>query len=242
MKPFTDDKRSPLSGWFEYSKKLQWRRTTTIPSSGSAVPDFASIIKKLKDNFNNRPTTTTIGGCCINDESLEKWLVPKQGQPSATEWLVPRVDQRSGVTAKWLVTSDRMVTTPPSDDAVTMVTTPPSDEAVSRGFDAIARSDDSLWLARSASDEGLLSKQHSHFSTDMSPWLLQSSSNENETIPSIALPDLQQDYSKWLKPMMEVQPWLTTTTLPSKENDISNWLQGHNWSDRLNEQWLLPRG
>ena len=225
----TDDKRNLMSGWFEYSKKLQWRRTATIPSSESVVPDFASIIKKLKDDFNNCPTTNTTGGCHFDDESLEKWLVPREVQQSTAEWVVPRVDQQSGVTAEWLVTSDRMATTASGD-------------GVTRGFDAIARSDGSMWLAHSASDDGLMSEHHSHFTCDTSPWLLQSSSTDNEAIPSMTLPALEQDYSKWLRPVMGVQPWLTTSKLPGKENDISNWLQGHNWSDRLNEQWLLPRG
>ena len=197
------DKQSPLSGWFEHSKKLQWRRTTPGPSSESAVPDFTSVVKKMKDDFNSHGRH-----CNVDDE----------------QWLVPRGAQQQ---SEWLMTSNKMVT---------------PGEAVTRGFDAIARSDSSLWLPRSSSDDGLLSEHHDHFIADTSPWLLQSSSStERQARPSVTPLALEQDYSEWLKPVMEVeqcQPWLSITS--SKEDDVSNWLQAHH--DQCNEQWLLPRG
>ena len=202
------DEQSPLSGWFEYSKKLQWRRTATIPSSEPAVPDFTSVIKKMKDDFNNHT-----GHYHIDNGSLEKWLVPRGAQQQS----------------EWLVTSNKMDT---------------PGEAVTRGFDAIVRSDSSLWLLHSTSNDGLLSEHHGHFIADASPWLLQSSSTERQARPSMTSVASEQDYSEWLNPVMEVekcQPWLITT-IPIKEDDVSNWLQGHNWSDQCNEQWLSPRG
>lgn len=222
---FSDNKQNPLNGWFEYSKKLNWRRTATpLLSSEAAVPDFASIIKKMKDDFTHRVTSTR--GHHVADKSYENWLVPRVEKQ-------PDVAVVSAVSSEWLLASDRAT---------------PSDDAVTRGFNAIASSDSSLWLLHSSSDDGVISECHDHFIANTSPWLLQSSSTKTEDRLSMTSP-LEQDYSEWLNPVKEVenyQPWLTAGTYKSqssKEDDISNWLhQGYSWSDQANEQWLLPKG
>ena len=222
---------NPLNGWFEYSKKLQWRRTTTALSSKPAVPDYASIIKKLKDDFINKSLASVAHPINVPDESYKKWLLPQPDKhpdaPAAT------------ISTKWLSTSATL-----SDDAVIMAT--PSADAVTKGFNAIANSDSSSWLLHSSFDDRILSEDHGYFNADTSPWLLRSSSEEDK-LPMVVPPE--QDYNEWLNPVKEIekyQTWLTAETYekqPSTEDDVSNWLdQGYSWTDHSNVQWLLPRG
>lgn len=227
VKSFSDNKQNPLSGWYEYSKKLQWRHTPTISpatSEGAAVPDFASIIRKMKDDFTNH--VNSAGVCLVTNELYEKWLVPR----------VEKQPEVAAVSSKWLITSERIT---PSDDAVT---------AVTKGFNSIASTDTSMWLLHSSSDDGMLSESHDHFIGDTSPWLLQSPSVEKQDKLSMTVAQ-EQDYSEWLNPVKELencQTWLTATTdnsQPTEVDDVSNWLyQGYSWSDQSNEQWLLPSG
>ena len=219
MKSFPESNPRPLNGWFEYSKKLQWRHTAPALSSEPTVPDFASIIKKLKDDFTlacypvARPMSAP-------DKSYKKWLAPQADkQPDVVATTV------TNISTEWCSYVG-------------------SADAVTRGFTTIASSDNSLWLI--SSDDGILSEKH--FNADTSSWLLQSSLAVEEDKLSTAVP-LEQDYNEWLNPVKEAknyQTWLTAGThekQPSKEDDVSNWLhQGYSWIDHSNMQWLLPRG
>lgn len=228
MKSFSESNTSPLSGWFEYSKKLQWKRNTTALSSQPAVPDFASIIKKLKDDFTKNLASSVAHPVNVPDESYKKWLAP-QGDKH----------QDVPVTTEWLSTSAI-----PSADTVAMATS--SADAVTRGFNAIASSDSSSWLLHSSHDDGILSEDNSCFNPDTSPWLLRCSSEDDKS--SMLVP-LEQDYNDWLNPVKEVedyQTWLTTggyEKQASKGDDVSDWVyHGYDWTDHSNVQWLLPRG
>ena len=85
MKSFSDNKlQNPLSDWYEYSKKVQWRRApliSTVSSSAAAVP---SIMKRMNDNFTNSTTAPTN----VASKLYEQWLVPRVNrQPYASsEW------------------------------------------------------------------------------------------------------------------------------------------------------------
>ena len=217
VKSFSESNTSPLSGWFEYSKKLQWRRDTTALSSQPAVPDFASIIKKLKDDFTkNLPSVPH--SVNVPNESYKKWLAPQRDEHPTT------------VTAEWLPTWAT-----PSADVAAMATS--SADAVTRGFNAIASTDSSSWLLHSSHDDGILSVDNSCFNADTSPWLLRCSSEDTS---------LEQDYNEWLNPVKEVEDyetWQTTGGYEKQPNKDDDWLhQGCNWIDHSNVQWLLPRG
>ena len=222
VKSFSESNANPFSGWFEYSKKLQWRRSTTALSSQPAVPDFASIIKKLKDDFTKNLPSSVAHPVNVPDESYKKWLAP-------------RGDKHQDVTIEWLSTS-----TTPSANTFAMASS--SADTITRGFNAIASSDTSSWLLHSSLDDGM-SEDNSCFNADTSPWLLQCSSEDDKL--SMLVP-LEQDYNEWLNPVKDYQTWLTTggyEKQPSKEDDVSDWLhQGYNWIDDSNVQWLLPRG
>ena len=108
----------PLRGWFEFSKKLQWLHSTTLPSQPT-VPDFESIFKKLKDDF-DRNLPYIAQPMNVSDELYNKWLMPQKGRRDVTS-------------SDWLSTSHDQSNT----------------DEVTRGFNAIVNSDNSSWLLHS---------------------------------------------------------------------------------------------
>ena len=149
IKSYYEGNPGPLRGWFEFSKKMQWRRSTALPSQ-STIPDFESIFKKLKDDFDRNLSCIT-QPMNVSDELYDKWLMPQK-------------DRRDAVTisSEWLSTSHDQSNT----------------DGVTRGFNAIVNSDSSSWLLHS--DHDVSSKHDGSFNADTSPWLLQSSLSVRE--------------------------------------------------------------
>lgn len=220
--------QSPLSSWFEYSKELQWRRSSTAYTSSlsqaATVPDYSSIVKKMKDNFTScTPSPTPIKK--VTGESYERWLIPRTNQQ-------PEIL----VNSDWLLPSEKAALNDTASDAVY------------KTFHSIASSDSSLWLrSYSSSDER---ECYNHCTPDTSPWLLQSVSTEEEKSSLVVIPP-EQDYNDWLftadsdRPVKEeersYQAWLTSAGFSEghlvKEDD---WVhQQDDWRD-CNTQWLLP--
>lgn len=205
-------KCDPLSGWYEHSKKLQWRQGATVSTSSSTVPDFSSIVKKLKDDFTN--------SCPVIDESYKEWL---------------RVDKQADIvdcSSKWLMALDK--TTPNEDNSIqsfddSMWLLPSSSDkwlTASERFNP----ETSPWLIQSPSkDKSSITQTSEHFNPKTSPWLIQSSSKDKSSITQPL---------DWLDTLKD-ETWLSVRTYERKGDDVSN--QGYNWSSD-NEQWLLPKG
>ena len=141
---------SSLSGWFEHSKKLQWRRSTTS-SPGATVSDF----ERMKDNSAENISSVAQSKDVSSDDLYDKWLMPQE-------------DTRNVAT----VSSDRLPMSrneSNTDEVTNAVVT-----------NAKVNSDSSSQLLHSLSDRDISVKQNDCFNADTSPWLLQSSLSVKE--------------------------------------------------------------
>ena len=78
IKSSTEGNPAPVSGWLEYSKKLQWRRSTAS-SPEPSVPDF----ERMKDDSAETISSVAQSRDVSSDELYDKWLMPQEDAQNA---------------------------------------------------------------------------------------------------------------------------------------------------------------